>query len=63
MGLAPYGSPVYINQLEEVFGRSSEITPNINDINIYSPKLTSDRLEGCLGFPHVIHHNLFAKIC
>ena len=44
-----YGSPVYINQLEEVL--VDLLMPNINDINIYSPKLTSDRLEGCLGFP------------
>ena len=49
MGLAPYGDPVYVDDIESIFGHSAD-TLNIADIDIFSDCLRSTRLEKVLNF-------------
>ena len=51
MGLAPYGKSVYYDALVDVFGNPTESLTSINDLNIYSNRLYSSKLEDALGFP------------
>ena len=63
MGLAPYGKPLYFDDLCSVFGnpRSSDIS--IADIDIFSDKLTSPLLSSKLGFPARAPDSLSIPIC
>ena len=49
MGLAPYGDPIFIDDIEHIFGNSPE-TLSIGDIDIYADKLRSIKLEERLDF-------------
>ena len=51
MGLAPYGSPTYIDIIEDIFYDNKAKRVTIADIDIFSTKLISKKLEHKLGFP------------
>ena len=50
MGLAPYGRPIYIDVLEQVFGNSLK-NISIADLDIFSPQLVSKTLMQKLPYP------------